>query len=203
MGVTAGLVDLKGDRRTAAYKAWRPWLEAAARLVKRFDDELDDDPFAYNETASVSLLASAAAQVGYLGLAEFGVTKGHRHNRRLTVDGRCDFWMAGETTTWGFEFKQRSPTDRLTPSIPLRGMEEAMEAARCLRHDEADERVGGLIVPLYWIEDEADLVDACAALTAFAKHCEFAWRIPAPGDSSGDTFLFFSVVAGRTRWKPQ
>lgn len=197
-----GLVDLKGDQRTAAFKGWRPWLEAAAALVKRYNDELDDDPFAYNETASVSLLASAAAQVGYLGLAEFGVTKGHRTDRRLAVDGRCDFWMAGRTTNWGFEFKQYSPTDRARPSKLLDGMKKAMAAAGCLRHDEADERVGGLIVPLYWIDDEGDLKDACAVLTAFAKHCEFAWRIPAPGDASGDTFLFFSIVDGRKDWRP-
>ena len=136
--MTTGLVDLKGDQRTSAYRGWKPWLGAAAALVKRYNDELDDDPFAYNETASVSLLASAAAQVGYLGLAEFGVTKGHRTDRRLAVDGRCDFWMAGQTTNWGFEFKQRNPTDRVPTSMPLRGMEEAMVAARCLRHDEAD-----------------------------------------------------------------
>jgi hypothetical protein len=84
---------LNGDRRTAEYRAWTPWLKAVSALVARFAGELADDPLAYNETASVSLLAAGAAKAGHLGIAEFSTVKGHK------ADG-ADLRMAAATSGW-------------------------------------------------------------------------------------------------------
>jgi hypothetical protein len=183
---------LVGDKRTTEFLAWDPWLSAAARLVGRFDDELDDDPLAYNETASVSLLASAATQVGYLGLAEFSVTKGSKADRRKSAKGRCDLWIASDTRTWGFEFKQRAP-QKITDAIWLKAMDEAKACARCLRQSEADERVAGLIVSLYWHEQD-DLARARSAMRELAACCHYAWELKGRGQVASDTFFFFDVV---------
>jgi hypothetical protein len=188
----AHLTSLCGDGRTTEHREWSRWLKAAAALVARFDDELEDDPFAYNETASVSLLAAAAAKAGYLGLAEFSVIKGHKEDRRRAADGRCDFWMAGETKTWAFEFKQTAP-ELINESIWRRTMESASHCARCLRASEADERVAGLIVSLYWHEEE-DLPQARSMLQEIAAQCDFAWLIKGRDGEASDTFFYFDLV---------
>ncbi|MBO9708081.1 MAG: hypothetical protein J7521_07705 [Caulobacter sp.] len=182
---------LKGDERTIEYRDWSHWLKSLGDLVLRFDREVYDDPLGYNETASVSLLASAAAHAGYLGLAEFYTTKGQRHDRRFAAQGRCDFWMASDARSWGFEFKQRTPK-RLTPAIPLRAMEEAHDCARSLRRTEANSRVAGLIISLANIDPD-DLDDARDDMRAFAQDRDFAWELRGEGFST-DTFLFFDLL---------
>lgn len=184
---------LQGDKRTIEYRDWTVWLTALGTLVTRFDDEVEDDALAYNETASVSMLAGAAALVGYLGIAEFYTKKGHRDDRRFAADGRCDFWMASDARSWGFEFKQRTPV-RLTPAIPLRAMEAAHECARSLRKTEANQRVAGLIVSLFKIEPD-DLDEAREALRAFALERDFAWELRGQGGCASDAFLFFDLIA--------
>ena len=67
---------LKGNRAKTEFRTWSKWLDAAALLADRFSRQVgDDDPFAYNETASVSVLAAAAACAGFVGLAEFSTDK--------------------------------------------------------------------------------------------------------------------------------
>ena len=183
---------LQGDKRTIEHRDWSVWLTALGTLVSRFDQEVEDDALAYNETASVSMMAGAAALAGYLGMAEFYTKKGHRDDRRFAADGRCDFWMASDARSWGFEFKQRTPK-RLTPAIPLRAMEEAQDCARSLRKTEANQRVAGLIVSLCKIEED-DLEDARASLRAFGLERDFAWELRGQGGWASDTFLFFDLI---------
>ena len=184
---------LKGDQRTIEYRDWSVWLSSLATLVSRFDTEVEDDALAYNETASVSMLAGAAALAGFLGLAEFYTVKGRKTDRRFAADGRCDFWMASDDRSWGFEFKQRTPA-RLTPSIPERAMEEAHDCARGLRRTEANRRVAGLIVSLFKIDDD-ELDAARELLRAFARRRDFAWELRGRGGCASDTFLFFDLIA--------
>lgn len=193
MAVLFRLIPLSGDARTREYAAWTRWLQTAAALTGRFATELADDPFAYNETASVSLLASAATMAGYLSLAEFGVTKGHRSDRRISADGRCDLWVATESTSWGFEFKQIRP-ERLTGLRALQSaMAEAVECAKCLRSDEADKRVAGLIVSLYWL-DKSNEYSEYEPFRIFALECDYAWAISSDDGVYSDTLLFFEFT---------
>lgn len=183
---------LQGDKRTIEYRDWSVWLSSLATLVTRFDQEVEDDALAYNETASVSMLTGAAALAGYLGVAEFYTQKGHKADRRFAVDGRCDFWMASEAKSWGFEFKQRTPK-RLTPAVPLRAMEEAQDCARSLRKTSANVRVAGLIISLSKIPD-GELEETRQALTDFGLVRDFAWELRGQGGWASDTFLFFDLI---------
>ncbi len=191
----SALIPLSGDRRKAEYRAWAPWLEATAALVSRFDRELGDDPLGYNETASVSLLAAGAAQAGHLGIAEFSVVKGHKADRRIPANGRCDFWMRGDRKSWGFEFKQRAPA-RVTDAFWLKAMDEAKACARCLRPSGADERVAGLIVSLGRHEPH-DLEPSRAKLRELAALCDYAWELRTTGGVASDTFFFFEIIGRR------
>ncbi|AYV47074.1 hypothetical protein CFHF_22510 [Caulobacter flavus] len=183
---------LSGDRRTTEYKSWNAWLKAASKLVAQFDEDLEDDPFAYNETASVSLLAAAAAKAGYLGIAEFSTVKGHKADRRRAANGRCDFWMTDVDRSWGFEFKQLRP-DYASDALWLTGMDGARACARRLRSSAADLRVAGLIVSLYW-QEGAVLQQSRENLRRLARECDYAWELPASGEHTGDTFFFFEPI---------
>lgn len=148
----AGAECRKGHRGTLEYKAWSKWLDAADVLTKRYCRAMDeDDPFAYNETASVSVLAAAAAYAGYVGLADFSTRKASRENR-AHGPGRSDFWMQGEARDWAFEFKQWMPVTAPRKRL-VSHMEAAKDCARTIIKGRADGVVAGLIVPLYWIEE--------------------------------------------------
>ncbi|MGN6094229.1 MAG: hypothetical protein ACTHOL_17910, partial [Luteibacter jiangsuensis] len=81
-------------------------MEMAAVMAERFLRDFEDDPFCYNETASVSLLCSAAAGADMLALAEYCVWKKSSEDGRKSVRGRCDLWIGNEESTWAIEFKQ-------------------------------------------------------------------------------------------------
>jgi hypothetical protein len=200
-----------GDARRVERRIWMQWLQRAAEMTGRFSREWwDDDPFAYNETASVSLLAAAAGQAGYLGLAEFTTTKGkvdksRPHKRRVNARGRCDYWMHAERRDWAFEFKQI-----IAPARPKRGpgksrpvgypitedrlaatMEAALDCAKDVRYWLAPYRVAGLIVSLYWLEGD-DHRAAHKCLRNYAEdHCDFAWSISHCEGADPSTFLLF------------
>ena len=194
----AGPVCFKGRRNTLEYRAWTNWLKAADRLAKRYCAEMeDDDPFAYNETASVSALAAAAACAGYVGLAEFSTAKAIGANRAHAW-GRSDFWMLAEGRSWAFEFKQWSPYTAPYKRL-VSHMAAAETCARKILSGDADRAVAGLIVPLYYIRkgkrssrDEV-LQRARANLGTVAGECDFAWTV---GGANGapETWLLFKIV---------
>lgn len=184
---------LTGDSRTLEHSEWSRWLKSAAFLTNRFDHEFEDDPFAYNETASVSILAAAAVRAGYLALAEYVATKGQPKDRRLAAEGRCDLWLDSPDRDWAFEFKQICRERPPTLKALERTMERAQTCARCVRHDEASERVAGLIVSLYFVEDE-DLPVATRNLEAFASQVDYAAWIEPSGEAAAATYFFFNLV---------
>ncbi len=185
-------IFLRGHRRSAEYRAWSPWLHAVADLVARFDVEHDDDPLAYNETASVSLLAAGAARAGHLGIAEFGTVKGDKADGRRPANGRCDFWMGSKTKAWGFEFKQLK-VDQVSDASWLRAMAAAKACANRLRPSSANQRVAGLIVPLYWQDEDARAASR-VVLRELADCTDFAWELRGSGRVASDTFVFFDLV---------
>ncbi|HEY0311832.1 MAG TPA: hypothetical protein VGC56_04995 [Allosphingosinicella sp.] len=196
-----GAVYKSGRRNTLEYRVWSEWLEAADRLAKRYCGAIDgDDPFAYNECASVSVLAAAAACAGFVGLAEFSTAKASRENRGR-APGRSDFWMKAAGREWAFEFKQWLPV-----TAPKKRLESRMNAAEtCAKHilsGSADAAVAGLIVPLYYIVDgvranrEQVIERARKNLGEFAKTCDFAWTVGG-GKKGLETWLLFRVAR---RW---
>lgn len=181
------LAHLRGRRSTAESRYWSPWIESAADLWMRWRDEYDDDPFAYNETASVSCLAAAAARVGYLSLADYVVTKGRDHDRRWAVNGRCDFWLGAGRWEWAFEFKQRHAAATGAHGL-ARGFEQAIGCARCLRTYQG-QRTAGLIVSLAMLEPSGE-DRTIAKLQRLAPEADQVWRI---GPAGTGVYLFFRL----------
>jgi len=185
---------LQADARKLERREWQAWLTEAAKLAVRFDQELwGDDPFSYNEAASVSLLCAAGSRAGYLCLAEFSTTKKASHNRRKRAAGRSDFWMLGAAgRSWAFEFKQLT-RGSVTVKRLQKKMAEAAKCAACIRENDADVAVAGLIVPLFYAEP-ASLPAAHERLERFALECDAAWRLEGVGGCRQEVYLFFDLV---------
>lgn len=129
--------------------------------------------------------------MGYLALAEFNVTKKSRHDRRCKARGRADLWLKSDRREWSFEFKQI--TSRPITAGRLRAkMDHAADCADQLRRVGAEHTVAGLIVPLYYV-DEDDLEKVRKRLREHAEDCGHCWIIS--GDpKAAETFLFFDIV---------
>lgn len=182
---------IQGSGRRVEAQAWQQWLEEAGQLLGRFDYEEWDDPFAYNETASVSLLAAAAARIGALTLAEFSVTKKGFEDSRTRSNGRADFWMRmPKGRAWSFEFKQIT-FGAITAGRLREQMAAANKCASKLLRYGPEHLVAGLIVPLYYVE-AARRGKARGLLEDFAVECDFAWHLHAPNEGP-ETFLFFDI----------
>ncbi len=183
---------LRGHRGRIETVLWNHWMNAAATLSDRWWREHGDDPFAYNETASVSHLCSAASVSGLLGLAEYSVTKKWSENRRYSADGRCDLWLSAPGRSWAFEFKQLN-CERYSMGALSTAMEAARACAQCVRESEADLRVAGLVASMWW-HDPTALKAAGPTMRAFARDCDYAWRIGAVGFEEIETYVFFDIV---------
>lgn len=183
------LSKLQGDERTLEAKVWGVWLQAARRLCENFANDLEDDPLGYNETASVSLLCSAAATIGWLGLAEYALTKKAVEDRRRAAPGRCDLYLLTPARSWAFEFKQLFPF-----GVPRRRLQTVWDAARrcaeCLPLQEADARVAGLIVSLYHMPVPYR-GRAREALHSFAQRAAYAWELRSSSQHNADSFFLF------------
>jgi hypothetical protein len=189
---TVTVERIYGSSRRVEANAWQKWLEEAAKLIERFDCDETDDPFAYNETASVSLLASAAARIDALALAEFSVTKRGRLDGRRRSNGRADFWMRmPKGRAWSFEFKQITYETITIDNLHMQ-MNEANTCASKLISYGPDYRVAGMIVPLYYV-DQAERGRSRERLYAFKSECDFVWHLHAPDDGP-ETFFFFNMM---------
>lgn len=179
------------DERTIESRIWSKWIRAADSLVSAFA-EVDEDPFGYNETASVSLLCSAAARCGYLALAEYATTKRGREDKREKARGRCDLYVQAGGRDWEFEFKQYFPW-----SVPRQRLgswwDRAVESAKCLRNDGADHAVAGLIVNFYGLEGQ-NCERARSVLVGFAAQRQYAWHLSSRHPDVTDTFIFMERV---------
>lgn len=193
---------LKGKRETAEFKYWTRWLDAVAMLANRFSQEVEgDDPLAYNETASVSLLTSAAACAGFVALAEFSTDKAAAKGERGHRHGRSDLWIQTSEKSWAFEFKQWNPKGASSPNGRLRSsMGKAEECARAILKKDADCAVAGVIWPLYWLKEqstpnlEARVASAEERLSTFIENdCDYAWKVEG-FDRAPPAYLLFKIV---------
>lgn len=183
---------LSGKESTREYRYFQPWLDRAAEITREFATTYDDDPFAYNETASVSLLCSAAVSAGYLALAEFIQNKRARFDHRRHVPGRWDLWLATDNWQWGLEFKQLR--GRFTPERLASTMQEATACARAIARVETNCRMGVLIASLRSDTPRRDR--ARTNLRDFAAMVDHAWLIDVEDDDR-ETYFFFRYVQPR------
>lgn len=143
------LVWLKADRRTKAFKLFDQWLPSVPSQRNKFlEFDPDEDPFLYNETASVGLLAGAASQAGLIALNEYFAYKRRPGRGRPKFIGRCDLWIAQprEHMSVAFEFKQKWSDATIGPIVLGNSLFQACEAASELDPREADHKIGALII---------------------------------------------------------
>ncbi len=168
---------------------WSRWLAAGEQIATDFR-AWEDDPFAYNETASVGVLAAAAVKAGLLALPEYVAKKADKLDRRKRVNGRCDLWIASNRLCWAFEFKN------MILGAPPRGqtLEDRLEAAVTCASEvtatEADARVGCLIVSTFWAETAAKQEALRAKLDGFKTNSDFAAVIEPNNDHAAATYFF-------------
>lgn len=200
---------INGDKSGDEYPEWSNWLAKAAKLVDRHISCVDDDdPFAYNETASVALLASAAALAGHVALAEYSVTKIDAEKassgklKKRKRNGRGDLWLHAGGQDWAFEFKQRNSVGVSRANGRLQSLlNDAERCAKQIYQKKEGTPVAGLIVSLYFIEDvkpknaKDRLAEAAAfEIERFAKEQDLlCWKITPPEGRRPTYFMFRSV----------
>ncbi len=135
-----------GDRRTSRHKALEKWMIESAKLRRRFFLEMEDDPFHYNETATVSFLTGSAYAAGGVALAEYYAVKRRKDRLIENSRGRDDLYVAFGELDWICEFKQIwTPT----PSVLKNTF---VDAQRCARQTKTDDKSPGtaVIVARIW-----------------------------------------------------
>lgn len=148
--------DPARDAADPAFAAdWQLWIRQVEALYRRWlTHEPDDDPFAYNETASASILACAATMTGGLAIADFHTEKRKKAGREDTGRWcRGDLWVRHPRgNRWAIEFKQflPDPTTGLSLERLARRLRAAKADAKMMSRAGVDHRLGGLIVSTWW-----------------------------------------------------
>jgi hypothetical protein len=174
---------------TPEHAAWVPWIETVAALAGRYCAEIEDDPFAYNETTSVGFLSGAAISAGFHSLVEFCAAKRLRTDRRRSVRGRFDLWLGSPDQDWAIEAKQLTPRRYLNDRQLETALSSAVECARDLPMTAARSRFGLLVVSLFYYPNGTTEI-----LSSFGHRCHCAWRLGSNNDDAADTYLFFDRV---------
>lgn len=145
---------LSGDKRTLEYRLWQDWMWQVCALRKRFADWAVKhdyhraDPAYWNETATTSMLASAANMAGFVALAEYYTRKRMKEDLRRKTLGRVDLWLSDMQSgrDWGIEAKQKWVTGRESQARLEAMLEVAARDALCLARSDASRRVGLLVL---------------------------------------------------------
>jgi hypothetical protein len=192
---------LNGDARTAEGRAWSKWMLKAALLVDRHQAILpDDDPFAYNETASAAFLAAAGALAGYGALAEYCTQKlppaaDKEKLCKRKGHGRGDLWLHANGRHWAFDFKQRMSVGVSRGNGRLKSsLQAARDCAGQVIEKNDGRPVAALIVSFYWIADDGASDRAAEVIERYAhENAAFCWRL-APPAGRRPTYLLFDPL---------
>ena len=194
---------ITGNKSTVEYDIWSEWLYSAAVLANRHVRMWgDDDPFAYNETASVSLLAAAGSFAGHVSLAECTTAKlqdgaSAKAEKRERL-GRADLWLHTNEKNWAFEFKQRMSVGVSRADGRLKShLDAARKCAFDVIKGPDGDPVAALIVSLYFVDDEFMAKEAAAEIERFAKNKEneidFCWKLR-PRKGRRPTYFLFDLL---------
>lgn len=186
------LTLLKGDGRTREIRHWTDWLSEVPAIRRKFCQWADNfDAFHSNEAASVAVLANAAAKAGYLAHTEYVALKRHVTRGRPFRQGRCDLWIAdvASSTSWAFEVKQHFAARSIRQATFDSRLARAVSDARQVDRDEADRRVGCLIVaPRRGTQCDAEMV---TRIDELCGGTDVAFRI---GSGLGPIWLAFTFA---------
>lgn len=181
---------LKQHKGRLETRLWERWFKAVGRTRKAFHKAIADDPFAYNETAAVGTLASAASSCGFLALAEYVCLKRGVDKLSRRVHGRADLWVHDPEIdrSWSFEAKRivcRAAVRRETLSNL---MSLACAEANRMTDWESDASYGMVLVIT---PDGSPSAELCATLEGFADACTFACRL---GGGTRAAYLYLRQV---------
>ncbi|MEZ2329037.1 hypothetical protein AB6802_04885 [Mesorhizobium sp. RCC_202] len=169
---------ITGDGRTREVKHWTEWLKRVPSIRGKFSRWASDfDPFYWNEAASVAVLANAAAKAGYLAHTEYVALKRDATRGRPFRQGRCDLWVAHvqDEISWAFEVKQHFAAPKIRQATFDAKLERARRDASQVDHEEADRRVGCLImVPGEYAYESDDLI---AHFDSLCTNADVAFRL--------------------------
>lgn len=153
------LARIEHVKTTREFRGLHPLLTAWVVLIQDYCrcDDYDDNPWWYNERASLSTLAGAAwRKPGWYALEEFSTTKrgviaGRVIEDGSVVNGRCDLYVSHGSSNFAFEAKQvwqsigrRGKRDHVGD-----GLKRATQDAGNLTTDQAAHRLGIVFVAPY------------------------------------------------------
>ena len=145
-------------RVSSQLRGLRPLLASWAEVVLDYcrADGYTDNPWWYNERASLSTLAGAAWRLpGWSALEEFSTTKrgqlsGNDRAGKATKRGRCDLYVSHRSTSFAFEAKQAWRSIGKQRECDIRDiLKLAKDDAGNLTADQADHRLGAVFISLY------------------------------------------------------
>ncbi|WP_447753333.1 hypothetical protein [Sphingopyxis fribergensis] len=171
------MIWMKADARRHEATIWARWLGKVPQMRRAFAQAIDDDPLLYNETASVGVLASAAARAGMLALAEYSATKRGDGRGRPHRHGRCDLWLCDPAAeiSWAFEFKQLFCAPSPRRGTIAAALDRACADARKVHPLEADRCFGALLISAR--EGQALAPGAIERIEAVASGASFACKL--------------------------
>lgn len=187
---------IKGKLSTKEGKAWEKWMAGVDSIHRRYAKahDGDDNPFAYNEAASVSILTAGAAMAGFVALADYCVGKKSSDTGK-DKNGRCDLYLMANEHTWSFEFKQLSPYSAPTKKGRLESsLKSALKDVGELTGEDHECAFAGLIIPLGKLEDSAALARARENIVNFCNEdnrIRFAYQF-SKRKKDLETFILFA-----------
>lgn len=195
------LIDVHTSRQL---RVLRPLLVAWTRAVKRYCqlEKYDDNPWWFNERASLSTLAGAAWSIGWSALEEFNTRKrggiipkekagdGTRH-------GRCDLYIASKNCGFALEAKQAWYPMGARNNIARLAMENAWRDAGRLNIDEADHRLAATFVVPHFSRRRAGDTNHLASIEKWLHNEPFSTSRPPTARAWAHVFFKESFISER------
>lgn len=153
---------------------WSAWGMEVCALRDRFVAELDaDDPFAYDEAASVSLLSNAAARIGALSLCDYREQKHHASAPDQECSGRIDLYVLYNGIGMAFEAK---PVYTFRKSDIENDKKDALACAGQITTEREYDAIYGLVIANHSY-DKGNLSEHINLVKQIMKGSHIAWHL--------------------------
>ncbi|AYV46270.1 hypothetical protein CFHF_18045 [Caulobacter flavus] len=191
----------RADKRFHEADCWNRWFGEVARARADFADYLSKEAYwesLGNETASMSVLATAAVRAGLLATTETVCWKHQVDHRKNFRGGRLDLWVAdpGFRRAWAFEAKQVNCRPGTREATIADAYANARYDAWDVPEHEGDRFMGLLVVTL---PQDGDTAPLHKRLVAFARTApDFAWEVGG-GPRCKPAFIFIGEAIKRPK----
>lgn len=160
-------------------------LESWVDTVKRYTSMFEDNPWWYNERATLSTLAGAAWSLdGWIALEEYSTVKKSRSTKTVIDSGalkkgRCDLYISNNDCGFAIEAKQVWQSLDTEDNLIKKGMQLAWDDVARLKENDCRYLAATFIVPFLKLS-EASLPpdDLEPRLLSWLKNCSDFRRNP-------------------------